>query len=155
MLAPWSDCLLQYAYVGKRVLFSLMLVGVMNLQLDLQILPHPKNSGVQQNGQWWFEYLTRLILCQLMWSQSDQACTIHSGSPRGHCLVQTLTANVWVSSFAISWFTWVFGSAQLANFLNHLKMFRTSIVQAFSTIFEEHQVCGWTSQFFWTCAGCM
>jgi hypothetical protein len=53
MLAPWSDCLLQYAYVGKRVLFSLMLVGVMNLQLDLQILPHPKNSGVQQNGQWW------------------------------------------------------------------------------------------------------
>jgi hypothetical protein len=53
MLAPWSDCLLQYAYVGKRVLFSLMLVGVMNLQLDLQILPHPKNLGVQQNGQWW------------------------------------------------------------------------------------------------------
>jgi hypothetical protein len=84
MLAPWSDCLLQHAYVGKRVLFSPMLVGVMNLELDLQILPHPKNSGLQ--AKWSmveFEYLTRLILCQLMWSQSDQACTTYSGSPKG------------------------------------------------------------------------
>lgn len=114
MLATWSDCLLQYAYVGKRVLFSPMWVGVMNLQLDLQILPHPKNSGVQP--KWWMlelEYLTRLILCQLMWSQLDQACTSYSGSPRGHCLVQTLTANVQASSFVISWFTWVFGVSQL------------------------------------------